>query len=246
VFPTRDLVQESYVDKPFQHQIAWHTKIKPEMSKTFPLVNLPYIKDQIEDSEVKVAGEWPCLQYLAEKYNFLGTNMSEKARIVSFCDVLKDFRVSYMPVAWTSQQGSAQALKAKKEIIPRYLSRMEEETRSNARHFLVNDEISLADIVFFDEISSLLKWWASALSEFPELERVYKILNQNKALSYQKLEEYKMPLTTQYSDRRNELTETEKLVFEENGNFGLSFFERQVPVLVSWLLYVGRLLLHGG
>ena len=118
MFPTEKYVDANYVDKPFQHQILWHTKVKPELAKEFPLINLPYIKDKTENAQI--AGEWPCLIYLAEKYGYFGENLAEKGAVHSLCDVLKDFRHSWLPVAWTSKKGDVTD-DAKNRLIPKFL-----------------------------------------------------------------------------------------------------------------------------
>merc|ERR1712226_1416401 len=59
--------EKPYLEKPFPYLLKWQTEIKPALKVDFPLVNLPYCIDSVNEKEiVKVGGEFPVLNYLAE------------------------------------------------------------------------------------------------------------------------------------------------------------------------------------
>merc|ERR1712226_1270277 len=79
-----DVVGDSFTDRPFHSLLKWHSVVKPELQKDFPLVNLPFLID----GETKIGGEFPILHFLSEKHGYYGENDVEKGLVLAVTDFL--------------------------------------------------------------------------------------------------------------------------------------------------------------
>merc|ERR1711976_1138245 len=143
VSPTLAHLPDSYLDKPWQHQYIWHKIVKPEMRKTFPLVNLPYVID----GDAKVAGEKPCLDYLSDKLGYFGETDAEKANVKSLCDIIFDLEQHCMKSRlWVFPKGPVTE-NVKNLLLPHFLEKIASQIEASSKTYAVSNKVTLADIM---------------------------------------------------------------------------------------------------
>ena len=200
------LFETPFIQTPFHQLLDWHTEQKPELQKTFPLVNLPYLIDENETTgEIsKVGGEFPILHYLSAKLGYYGENSAEKAAVLSLSDYLVDMDkscLSFQSVyAIPKTEPRHPAIENVKNVLmPKFLKNVENQIKSSGKVFSVSDTVSLADILLVLVVHKFRLFWKSVLKGFPEVERVYLKLMANERIRSQVEAEFLLPVTAQYA-----------------------------------------------
>lgn len=217
-----DDIQEKYLDKPFHHQLRWRQHVKPKLKESgFHLVNIPYI---IAD-DATVSCMFPCMAYVAEKFGYNGSTIQEKAKILNTMDVIRD-----MTVAWfTGPALQPKMDKLEEEVFnsfAKFLIPLENEYKRSGTEFIASQQISQADIHFFEVMSHMAAWHKGMFRQVPLLRGLFDKLMADPKLKAQHDKEMSMPMGPQFKDRFDEM---DKEMQEDEG------LQRQLPQMFMGL-----------
>lgn len=186
----------------------WMEEIKPKLLETFPTVNLPYIKT---DDGVQVSCQWPILNFLAARYDYLGDNEGEKACVLTLNDYFMDVSLQFARTCIYAPKGPITD-KFKYEVVPKFLKPIDAMIKKNAKKFACSDRVTLTDFVLFWWCSTLTRWWPCALDAFAHIRRVFKPLCKDERLTKQREHEFSMPITASFKLAGEQLTDEERNV----------------------------------
>ncbi|XP_072463963.1 glutathione S-transferase-like [Notamacropus eugenii] len=111
------------------------------------------------------------LHYIAEKYNLLGKDMKERAKIIMYSEGVMDLMELVMVYPFLKGEEQTKKLteittKAKDRYFPAY----EKVLKSHGQNFLVGNQMSMADVQLIEAILSVEEKVPDALSGFPLLQ----------------------------------------------------------------------------
>jgi glutathione S-transferase len=165
---------QKFTDDRFDFQVkedgSFFTGKWPEVKSSgrFPFKTLPLLEvDGLALNQSRAIES-----YLADRFNFRGNNAGEAAAVDGVAEQIKDIRTSFGKVA----QDEAKRTEWFLNELPKQLATLEEFATKNGKqdHFFVGNQLSLADIAFFN-------LWASVFEKYQgEFE---KVLASTKRLS---------------------------------------------------------------
>jgi len=148
---------QKFEDQRFEFQVkedgSFYMGKWPEVKSSgrFPFKTLPLL----EVDGLSMNQSRSIETYLADRFNFRGTNAGEAAAIDGVAEQIKDIRTSFGKVA----QDEAKRTEWFLNELPKQLATLEEFATKNGKqeHFFVGNQLSLADIGFFNLHASVFE-----------------------------------------------------------------------------------------
>ena len=134
--------------------------------KTFTMKKNEFDKDKLDGKLVKSLNKLPYLEvdneiipqskaierYLAKKFNMMGSNLIEEAKIDSICECVKDMKDAYQKIKCITEDNDKKIKMGEwfSKIFPDRLLLLENILNNN---YAVGDSLSLADVVIYSLIT---------------------------------------------------------------------------------------------
>ncbi|CAG7734753.1 unnamed protein product [Allacma fusca] len=142
--------------------------IAPEIKQKLPFGHVPVLEfEGITLSQSATIG-----RFLAGRFNLLGSNDVEAAKIDEINDALRDFAESWRALHFAKEdEAKATALKNIQEVTtPKYLGRLNEMLEDNGGAFFIGNGTSWADLLVFNFITYLNQLYGMDLARnYPAL-----------------------------------------------------------------------------
>jgi len=115
-------------------------------------------------------------RFVAKHYGFLGSSLVEQTQIESVLDAIGDIRMdSRVHVYSVPEEKKADGKKKMEtESFPKHLAVLENILRANTHGYFVGNQLSLADIQFFNVFWSFKTDYPNVLNAFPHLQALYQ------------------------------------------------------------------------
>jgi len=165
----------------------------PAKKSSTPYGQLPYMiyKGKTYGQSMAIAN------YLAKKFGYFGKTPEDGLRIDEVCQVFEDIRPFIRDWFFSKDDEKAKVAKTMTdEAIPRVCGFLEKLLADNSKNtgFFVGDSATLADLLVYDGLTTLLNVNPEALSNFPKLTKLRTLVEAIPALKKYLADRAKTPV----------------------------------------------------
>lgn len=141
----------------------------PEYKPETPLGQMPVL----EYNGVKLPQSLSIARFLAKQFNLAGKDNFEQAKVDAVVDTVYDLVNGYMPARRETDEAKKKELTTKflNEELPKYLQNLETLAKlyGNGGAFFVDNQLTWADLLFYNMGQNILETDANAFDKFPWL-----------------------------------------------------------------------------
>jgi len=136
-----------------------------------PLGQMPVL----EFDGVKLPQSTSIARFLAKQFHLAGKDNFDQAKVDAVNDTINDLLMKYLPVRWEKDEAKKQEMTKKflEEELPKHLQNLEilSKLYSNGGAFFVGNQLSWADLLFYDVGETILGIDGNALNNFAWLKQ---------------------------------------------------------------------------